>query len=194
MIIVKSKEDIKPGMYCKLTEENYEKVKELGFEVAYNTFERFLKNPTYKPTDVFSFYITNVGFASWESARYDTNNEFQFQEEISQFDVRNAGFIEPEAFKAQIFIRYMTKTHCEYIGAVNGNIPAKWDPNGVCLNPSKGYNLLKEYKQRIYTKLNSPEFFPKQKFKISWTEAMSKSLEQSGWVLATNEEIEGFKS
>ena len=194
MIIVKSKEDIKPGMYCKLTKENYEKVKELGFEVAYNTFEGFLKNPTYKQTDVFSFYIPNVGYASWESVRYDTDNEFQFQEEIYQFSVQNCGFIEPEAFKAQIFTRFMTRTDCEYIGVVNGNIPAKWDSSGICFYPSKGYNLYKEYKQRIYTKPNSSGFHPKQKFKISWTEAMSKSLEASGWILATNEEIDGFKS
>ena len=198
MIIVKSKEDIKPGMYCKLTKENYEKVKELGFKVAYDTFDGFLNNRTYQPTDIFTFGGC-YNIASWEDIRHayrylDNDDEFQFQEEISDFSVQQLGFLEPESFKAQIFTRFMTKTACEYIGAVNGNIPAKWDSTGICLNPSQGYNLYKEYNQRIYTKPNSPGFYPKQKFKISWTEAMSKSLEQAGWILATDEEIDGLKN
>lgn len=54
--------------------------------------------------------------------------------------------------------------------------------------------FIKNINKKIYTKLNSPGFNPKQKFKVSWTEKMSKGLEESGWKLATNEEIEGFKN
>lgn len=94
-------------------------------------FDRFLENRTYKSTDVFVFNgCSNI--ASWEdihnASRYlDTDDEFQFQEEIFQFSVQNFGFLEPESFKAQIFTRFMTKTDCEFIGSVNGNIPAKWN-------------------------------------------------------------------
>lgn len=103
-------------------------------------------------------------------------------------------FLEPETFKAEIFKIFGGIDFVEYIGVVNDNIPAKWLADGTCVNPGKGYTLYKEYKQRIYTKLNSLGFNPKQKFKVSWTEKMSIGLEQSGWRLATNNEIQGFKN
>ena len=108
-------------------------------------------------------------------------------------NIESLGFLTPETFIAQIFSIYQLTNTTEYIGVVNKNIPAKWLADGTCVNPGKGYSLYKEYKQRIYTKLNSFGFNPKQKFKVSWTEKMSIGLEQSGWRLVTNNEIENFK-
>lgn len=102
-------------------------------------------------------------------------------------------FLEPETFKVEILKIFGGVGFVEYIGTINECIPAKWNAEGVCLIPSEKYNLYKEYRQRIYTKPNSPGFYPKQKFKISWTEKMSIILENRGWKLATNEQIEGFK-
>lgn len=195
MIIVTSKEDIKPGMYCVATESNFNKLKKLGFQLGYNNFENYLNNPTFRNSDIFTFKYSPI--ADWEPIVSATSLglfEFQFQEETGKFNIQQFGFEEPMNFKAQIFTRYMNFGYIEFIGSVNGNVPAKWDINGICLNLSSEFNLYKEYKQRIYTKPNSPGFYPKQKFKISWTEAMSKGLEQSGWKLATNEEIDGLKN
>lgn len=197
-VIVKSKEDIKPGMYCKAIEYNFNELKKLGFKLPYDEFSKLISSRFYQHSDVLCYEEYGI---VWKD-RYSVIDacegihyvEFTFQEEFPQFSVENVGFMEPESFKAQIFTQYRTATSTEYIGAVNGNIPAKWDANGQCLNPSSGYNLYKEYKQRIYTKKNSPDFYPRQKFKISWTEAMSTGLEQSGWILATNDEIEQFKT
>ena len=207
-VIVKLKEDINSSMYCKITETNFNELKKLGFNLPYNNFENYLNNPTFKNSDIFTFSPPEDAY--WDPIDTAISNnliEFAFKE---KFSVETVGFMEPENFKAQIFTQYRTATSTEYIGVVNGNIPAKWDANGQCLNPSSGYNLHKEYKQclnpssgynlhkeykqRIYTKKNSPDFYPRQKFKISWTEAMSKGLEQSGWILATNDEIEQFKT
>lgn len=108
-------------------------------------------------------------------------------------NLESLGFLTPETFIARVFLIHHSANSAEYIGCINNNTPAKWSFDGTCIFPGNTYSLFKEYKQRIYIKENSPGFNPKQKFKISWTEKMSKQLEESGWRLATNDEIDGFK-
>ena len=110
-----------------------------------------------------------------------------------EFLVKELGFCNPKSFNIEILKIIGGRNDIEYIGTVNNNVPAKWNAEGICLNLSSEYNLYKEYKQRIYTKLNAKEFYPLQKFIVSSTEKMSTTLENQGWRLATNDEIEEFK-
>lgn len=139
------------------------------------------------------FQLSDAEYIEWRSYGRRAGEEVSFNLEKSS-RLESLGFQEPETFKVEILKVYNSDEITEYIGVVNDNIPAKWNSEGVCINPGSGYSLFREYKQRIYTKDNSSGFFPKQKFKISWTEKMSLGLEQGGWKLATNEEIESFKN
>jgi hypothetical protein len=191
MKVVKTKEDIKGPMWCKATEENFNYLQKIGISCWHNNYKSLCNEPNYLDSDVFCFTDGSKNdYAVWSYYEDRKGEEFMFEESA----INNFGFLIPETFEAEIFKVYVSKDTTEYIGVVNKNIPAKWLADGTCVNPSSGYTLYKEYKQRIYTKPNSPGLYPKQKFKISWTNNMSIGLEQSGWRLATNDEIEGFKN
>ena len=206
MKIVRTKEDISKNIWCKATEENFNALKKLGLCSYHSDWENISNEHNFLDTDILSIREEVNWFAWYDYVDRLGNEEFvldiSLKEECNIFEeslihkdnLEALGFLTPETFNARIFSIYKSDKTTEYIGVVNKNIPAKWLADGTCVNPSKGYTLYKEYKQKIYTKLNSPGFSPKQKFKVSWTEKMSISLEQSGWKLATNEEIDGFKN
>lgn len=193
---IKTKEDLKgESLWCYATRENYEALKTLGITgFYYETFDGYKMGDDYKSTDVFCFSTSsNVCWCSYENREGD---EITFDDSITNQKLSNVesfGFQEPQTFSAQILKVYNSKEITEYIGCINNNTPAKWSFDGTCIFPGNTYSLFKEYKQRIYTKENSPRFSPKQKYKFSWTEKMSLQLEQSGWRRVTNEEIESFK-
>ena len=205
MKIVKTKEDITKNTWCRATEENFNALKKFGLDSYHSDWEYISDEHNFLDTDIL-FIGADVSYFSWyyysdklgEEFILDISLKEEFEEESDESltyrgNLESLGFLTPETFNAQIFSIYQSTNTTEYIGVVNKNIPAKWLADGTCVSPSKGYTLYKEYKQRIYTKLNSSGFNPKEKFKVSWTEKMSIGLEQSGWRLATNEEIEGFK-
>lgn len=193
MKIVRTKEDIVGDMYCAATKENYEKLIELGYKRWECSFNNFYDHAYYKLTAIIQLTCKSMDMY-WYDERDKKGAEFKFDESDNKFSVSQVGFVEPTSFDAKIFSCYKSQTTTEYIGVVNKNIPAKWDFNGNCLNPSLGYSLYKEYKQVLYTKENAPGFLPKQKFKVSCTSGMSKSLEEGGWRKATNNEIQAFMS
>jgi hypothetical protein len=202
MKIVKTKEDISSKIWCRATEENFNALKKFGLAGYHSDWESISNEHNFLDTDIL-FIGANVSYFSWYDYSDKLGEEFVFnissKEESEESltyrgNLESLGFIEPETFNAQIFSIYKSANVTEYIGVINKIIPAKWLEDGTCVNPSKGYTLYKEYKQKIYTKLNAPGFNPKQKFKISWSEKMSLGLEQSGWRLATNDEIQGFKN
>lgn len=190
MKIIKSKEDIVGYMWCRATEENFNALKKLGFKSHHEEYEDITNDYEFNDSDIFQLSNFNI---EWRSYGRRAGEEVWFNLETSS-RLNPLGFQEPETFKVEILKVYKSDEITEYIGVVNENIPAKWNSDGVCLNPSKEYSLFREYKQRIYTKDNILGYNPKQKFKISWTEQMSLGLETSGWRLATNEEIENFKN
>ena len=201
MKIVKTKEDITKNIWCRATEENFNALKKLGLSNYHSDWESISDKHNFLDTDIL-FIGDEVNYFHWYDYASRDGDEFVFdislKEEseeslLHKGNLESLGFLTPETFNAQIFSIYQSTNTTEYIGVVNKNIPAKWLADGTCVNPSKGYTLYKEYKQRIYTKLNSLGFNPKQKFKVSWTEKMSIGLEQSGWRLVTNNEIENFK-
>ena len=196
MKIVKTKEDITKNSWCRATEENFNALKKLGLRNSHSDWESMSNKYNFLDTDI--LFIGEDNYFSWYDYSDKSGEEFVLdillKEEYQSSLLSRLGFIEPETFKAEIFKIFGAIDFVEYIGVVNDNIPAKWLADGTCVNPGKGYTLYKEYKQRIYTKLNSLDFKPKQKFKVSWTEKMSNGLEQSGWRLATNDEIQGFKN
>lgn len=200
MKIIKTKEDTLNGVFwCYATRENYEALQKLGItNFGFDSFDCYEKDEDYKSNDVFNFggmYRNIVNWYSYENREgqecsfdYNTYNTYNTKVKTS-LSIKDFGFQEPEWFTVELF------KVCEngIIGVVNYNTPAMWNFDGTCINPSSGYSLYKEYKQRIYTKKNSPGWNPKYKFKFSWTEKMSLQLEQSGWRRVTNEEIESFK-
>ena len=202
MKIVRTKEDITKNIWCRATEENFNALKKLGLGSYHSDWESISDEHNFLDTDIL-LIGEEVSYFAWYDYSDKLGEEFAFgislKEESEEFlthrdNLESLGFLTPETFDAIIFSIYRSTNGTEYIGVVNKNIPAKWLSDGTCVNPSKGYSLYKEYKQKIYTKLNSSGFNPKQKFKVSWTEKMSLGLEQSGWRLATNDEIHGFKN
>ena len=195
MKLVKRIEDIQDDMWCRATEENFNVLRKLGLDCGQKVWKEISDDPSFLSTDIL-FIGENTIYFSWYDYADRSGDEFTFNQEPQEPQgslLSRLEFLEPETFKVEILKIFEGVGFVEYIGVVNENIPAKWNSDGVCLNPSKGYSLFREYKQRIYTKENAPGFNPKQKFKISWTEKMSFGLEKSGWRLATNEEIESFK-
>ena len=201
MKIVKTKEDITKNIWCRATEENFNALKKLGLINYHSDWESISDKHKFLDTDIL-LIGDEVNYFHWYDYASRDGDEFVFdislKEEseeslLHKGNLESLGFLTPETFNAQIFSIYNSANETEYIGVVNKNIPAKWVSDGTCVNPGKGYTLYKEYKQKIYTKLNSSGLKPKQRFKISWSEMMSLGLEQSGWRLATNEEIESFK-
>lgn len=199
MKIIKTAEDLLNGdFWCYATRENYDALQELGItKFCYESFEEYIDSPIKQYNDVFNLLsdesLEEVHWYDYEHRRgekfgFDFNTDIQKSSNLEDY-----GFQEPDSFTVEILKVFKSDESTEYIGVINDNIPAKWNSEGECLYPSSVYNLYREYKQRIYTKQNTPGFFPKQKFKISWTEKMSLGLEQSGWKLATNEEIDLFK-
>ena len=200
MKIIKSKEDITKNIWCRATEENFNYLKKLGLGCYQGDWESISDEHNFLDTDI--LLICDNNYFAWYDYSDKSGEEFVLdillKEESEESllykgNLESLGFLTPEKFNARIFSIYNSANETEYIGVVNKNIPAKWVSDGTCVNPSKGYTLYKEYKQKIYTKLNSSGLKPKQRFKISWSEMMSLGLEQSGWRLATNEEIENFK-
>lgn len=190
MKIIKTKEDIQGYMWCRATEENFNALEKLGFKSHHEAYEDIANDYEFDDSDIFQLSNFNI---EWRSYEKRAGNEVSFNlEDVSILE--SLGFQEPETFKVEILKVYKSAAITEYIGVVNDNIPAKWNSDGICTNLSSEFNLYREYKQRIYTKDNSSGFFPKQQFKISWTEKMSLGLEQGGWKLATNEEINNFKN
>lgn len=193
MKIVKTKEDITKNTWCRATEENFNALKKIGLSNYHSDWESISDEHNFLDTDIL-LIADEVNYFHWYDYADRDGDEFVLEESlIHRGNLESLGFLTPETFNAQIFSIYNSANETEYIGVVNKNIPAKWVSDGTCVNPSKGYTLYKEYKQKIYTKLNSSGLKPKQRFKISWSEMMSLGLEQSGWRLATNEEIESFK-
>ena len=204
MKIVKTKEDITKNTWCRATEENFNYLKKLGLSsYSYHSdWESISDEHNFLDTDIL-LIGEEVSYFAWhdyvdglwcEEFVLDILLKEESEESLLyKGNLESLGFLTPETFNARIFSIYNSANETEYIGVVNKNIPAKWVSDGTCVNPSKGYTLYKEYKQKIYTKLNSSGLKPKQRFKISWSEMMSLGLEQSGWRLATNEEIENFK-
>lgn len=192
MKIVRTKDDIVGDMYCAATKENYEKLIEMGYD-RLKYADKFYEMSKYISTDIIQLTRKSMDMY-WHGERDKKGTEFKFDESDNKFSVSQVGFVEPTSFDAKIFSCYKSQTTTEYIGVVNKNIPAKWDFYGNCLNPTSGFNLYKEYKQVLYTKENAPGFLPKQKFKVSCTTGMSKSLEEGGWRKATNNEIQAFMS
>jgi hypothetical protein len=111
-------------------------------------------------------------------------------------------FEKPTDFKVELLKAYSKHIIGQVVTHKGRIYPCAWSFNGkqydsspidiFCQNmfPLKP---IKEYQQRIYTKQNVEGFKPTQKFKISWTKDMSRTLEDGGWILATNEEIEALK-
>lgn len=199
MKIVKRIEDIQGDMWCYATRENYYALKTLGYKSSIIfSWSDIINHESYKSDDIFLFN-TSGNFGWYEllykqgiEVSFDLKNGAEKESSPNITDLFLNKFVYPDNFNIEIFKILGTGKNIEYIGIVN-NIPAKWDFNGVCVNPSKSYSLYREYKQRIYTKPNTAEFHPKQKFIISSTEKMSSTLEKQGWRLATNDEIEEFK-
>lgn len=196
MKIIKTLEDLMTyeNSWCYATRENYEALQKLGItNFTRDSFDSYEKDEAYNSNDVFNFDIyDNMVTVSWCSYKNREGVELSFDYNTkvkTSLSIKDFGFQEPEGFTVELF------KVCEngIIGVVNYNTPAMWNFDGTCVNPSSGYSLYKEYKQRIYTKKNSPGRNPKYKFKFSWTEKMSLQLEQSGWRRVTNEEIESFK-
>lgn len=192
MKIIKRIEDIQPNMWCRATKENFNALRELGLDSVQKVWKEISDDPSFLSTDIL-FIGNNTIYFYWNDYDDRSGDEFTFNQEPQGSLLSRLEFLEPETFKVEILKIFGGVGFVEYIGTINECIPAKWNSEGICLIPSEKYNLYKEYKQKIYTKPNSHGFHPKQKFKISWTENMSQGLEQSGWKLATNEQIEGFK-
>lgn len=196
MKVVTRLEDINTEIWCFATKENFEFLKSIGIKFHYNAFEEFSNQEDFDNLDVFRFAkseYTPYYTGYWCSRNHKQGIQFICELDKTSELIKNLGFIKPDNFNIEIFKILGTGKNTEYIGIINNNTPAKWNSEGVCLIPGNTYNLYKEYKQRIYTKPNTAEFYPRQKFIISSTEKMSTSFEKQGWRLATNEEIEEFK-
>ena len=196
MKVVTRLEDINTEMWCFATKENFEFLKSIGIKFHYNVFEEFSNQEDFDNLDVFRFAkseYTPYYTGYWCGRNHKQGVQFICEPDKTSELIKNLGFIKPDNFNIEIFKILGTGENTEYIGIINNNTPAKWNSEGVCLIPGNTYNLYKEYKQRIYTKPNPAEFYPRQKFIISSTEKMSTSFEKQGWRLATNEEIEEFK-
>ena len=199
-LIVKRKEDICAGSWCRLTEENLEYVKQLGFKTEYNKFLCYLLNPTYCNDDIFLFGENTV-FGEigvyWGTNREGTGPEIIFTLDTDSSNLSKYGFKNKNNIEIEIVSSHIHEGESIYYGIIKPEgekiIPSSWDSEGNNMSNHE-YDLEPlNYKQRIYTKPNNPGFLPKQKFKVSWTRDMSSSLEDTGWRLATDEEIEGFK-
>lgn len=202
MKIVRKIEDINENCWCRLTEENFNNLKKLGFELYFETFEEYTKNPAFDEEDIF-YTNPQHKLVYWDYSKKAVNiPEIKFELEEEKSEPKNSleqyGFKNPNGYDVEILKVYETNGQKEYVGVIvfKGDIiPMKWDYEGKSLADNWNFNLEPiEYKQRIYTKPNNDGFLPKQKFKVSWTRDMSSALESTGWRLATNEEIENFKN
>lgn len=201
--IIRKIEDINEDCWCRLTEENFNNLKKLGFELGFETFEGYEKNSVFE--EEYIFYIdSQCKLIFWDSSKKAVNVpeiKFELGEEEkseSKNSLEQCGFKNPNGYDIEILKVYENNGQKEYVGVIvfEGDIiPMKWDYEGKSLTDDWNFNLEHiEYKQRLYTKPNNEGFLPKQKFKVSWTRDMSSSLESTGWRLATNEEIEKFKN
>ena len=199
-LVVKKKEDIFDGSWCRLNKENLEYVKKLGFKTEYDKFENYELNPSYCNDDIFLFEEDNAFNeirVYWGINREGTRHEIIFDLDLDSNNLNKYGFKNKNNVEIELITSHIHEGESIYYGIIKPEgekiIPSSWDSEGNNMSNHK-YDLEPlNYKQRIYTKPNNPGFLPKQKFKISWTRDMSSSLEDTGWRLATDEEIEGFK-
>ena len=199
MKLIRKIEDINEDCWCRLTEENLNNLKKLGFQTAFETFEEYAENSAFNGIDILNICL-KVNEAIWDDYSNAKGPEIKFELEEEKSEPKNSleqyGFKNPNSYDVEILKVYENKGKKEYVGSIffeDDIIPMKWDSEGKALLVLD-FNLEPiEYKQRLYTKPNNEGFLPKQKFKVSWTRDMSDSLESTGWRLATNEEIEGFK-
>ena len=205
MKLIRKIEDINEDCWCRLTEENLNNLKKLGFQTAFETFEEYAEDSAFNGIDILNICL-KVNEAIWDDYPNAKGPEIKFELEEEKSEPKNSleqyGFKNPNSYDVEILKVYENKGKKEYVGSIilkNSNIfeddiiPMKWNSEGKALL-GLDFNLEPiEYKQRLYTKPNNEGFLPKQKFKVSWTRDMSDSLESTGWRLATNEEIERFK-
>ena len=196
--IIRKIENIDENCWCRLTEENFNNLKKLGFELVFETFEGYSKNSVFEEEDI--FYIDSQHkLVYWDSSKKATNvPEIKFELGEPKNSLEQYGFKNPNGYNVEILKVYENNGQKEYVGVIvfkNNIFPMKWNFEGKSLTDDWNFNLESvEYKQRLYTKPNNEGFLPKQKFKVSWTRDMSSSLESTGWRLATNKEIENFKN
>ena len=201
MKIVRKIEDINEDCWCRLTEENFNNLRKLGIVTHFNTFNEYTSKNHYKKSDIF-YFPKGTLFANWFTGVSAKGSEIKFELEEPKEDPKNSleqyGFRNTNNVDIEILKVYEINGQKEYIGIVIFKgciVPMKWDYEGKSLILNWNFHLEPiEYKQRLYTKLNTEGFSPKQKFKVSWTRDMSTSLESTGWRLANNEEIENFKN
>lgn len=199
-LIVKRKEDICSGSWCRLTKENFDYISRLDIGLGYFKFEAYELNPMYKDTDIFIFeknIFTDEVWVCWGCEEDGTGSEIVFDLDSDSNHLSKYGFKNKNNIEIELVSSYIHKGISIYYGIIKPNdgriMPSSWDSEG---NNMSGHDYHLEplnYKQRIYTKPNNPGFLPEQKFKVSWTRDMSCSLEYTGWRLATNEEIDNFK-
>ena len=199
MKLIRKIEDINEDCWCRLTEENLNNLKKLGFQTAFETFEEYAEDSAFNGIDILNICL-KVNKAIWDDYPNAKGPEIKFELEEEKSEPKNSleqyGFKNPNSYDVEILKVYENKGKKEYVGSIffeDDIIPNKWNSEGKALLVLD-FNLEPiEYKQRLYTKPNNEGFLPKQKFKVSWTRDMSDSLESTGWRLATNEEIERFK-
>lgn len=197
MKIVRKIEDINEDCWCRLTEENFNNLQKLGIKMCYDTFNEYTSKNNYKKSDIF-YFPKGILFANWFTGVSAKGTEIKFELEDPKNSLEQYGFRNTSNVDIEILKVYEINGQKEYIGIVIFKgciVPMKWDYKGKSLILSCNFHLEPiEYKQRLYTKLNTEGFSPKQKFKVSWTRDMSAGLESTGWRLANNEEIENFKN
>lgn len=201
MKIIRKIEDINEDCWCRLTKENFNATKKLGFGLYFETFEEYAENSAFDEDDILNICL-KVNEAIWDDWTKAKGLEIKFGLETEEnSEPKNSleqfGFKNPKGYNVEILKVYENRGKKEYVGSIffeDDIIPNKWDSEGKALL-GLDFNLESiEYKQRLYTKPNNEGFLPKQKFKVSWTRDMSSALESTGWRLATNEEIENFKN
>lgn len=191
--------DLPDNCFCDTNQQNFDRLVVLGFNFVgfrtgvINSFKQLSDRVTLRIDDVFqmnpndrSFYLCGHNIAA--------GTKINFFKKESEEQSPPTIFIKPVGFNIEILKEIKTNNGLEYYGLVYDNdvtIIVTWNETGECCY--KKYSLHKEYKQTMFTKLNSEGFYPSRKFKFSWTADMSKHLEESGWRRATDEEIEGFK-
>lgn len=175
--------------WCKCTKENYDKLISLGYHIN-TTKEDIFNCSRFEKTDVLKYNIENKHFV-WSSEiigkniqdKLDNYSENIKKEHISNFN--KYGFHKPYYKEVELFFK--DKDNILH-GRLN-NEAIRWDNDGNCLTHPicKIYRL--DTKQTIYVKDNNEGFYPAKKLKVSWTEKMNKSLEETGWKKISSYEL-----
>lgn len=76
MILIKSKEELLPGMYCNITEENYNNLKEFGYKMPHNYYSNLIKQQNFYKSDILCI---DEGFIIWKNIySIDDRDEFYY--------------------------------------------------------------------------------------------------------------------